>query len=107
MYPSLSLDYNINYSLAEHNEHTPNDQIHEIPETEQAQSTASPYDDQDLLLINPEQNSFDQSEEESDEDDITAAAAEVNSINQQLEDVCTALHCINENMSAQCNNPIH
>ena len=85
------------YSHIEQNEQTA--PIHENPDNEQVQSTTSPYDP-DCLVIDTELNSYEKSEDDSDADDITASIAEVNSLNQQLEDVCTQQHCINENISA-------
>ena len=69
-------------------------------------STNSP-DDDDCLLIEPEQDSFDESESDSDASDLRESIEGVHSLNQMLKDVCTDLHCINTNISAQCNDPVH
>ena len=63
--------------------------------------------DDDCLLIEPEQNSFDESDYESDSSDLREATEGVHSLNEIIRDVCTNLHCINLNMSAQCSDPVH
>ena len=84
-------------------------QNHNVPTQQapdQVQSPNSPPD-QDCLLIDPEQESFDESEDDSDASDLRESIEGVHSINQMLRDVCTDLHCINMNTSAQCNDPVH
>ena len=95
-----------NFLITE-NSNVTNYQVYEHPVSDQNQTATSPYDDQDVLQIDHEQDSFDQYEEESSDEDLTAAAEDVNSINNQLQDICTTLHCVNANMSAQCNHPVH
>ena len=63
--------------------------------------------DDDVLIIESGQESFDESEYESDADDLRSSVAQVNSFNQILKDVCTELHCVNKDLSAQCNNTVH
>ena len=87
------------FSYVEQNDQAPNDPTQQIPNHEQIQSPNSPFDP-DCLVIEPEHNSFDQSDDESDTSDLTASIARVNSLNQLLEDVCTRLNGINKNMSA-------
>ena len=59
------------------------------------------------MEIEAEHNSFEQSDDESETSYLTTSIARVNSLNQLLEVVCTELNCINKNMSAQCDNPVH
>ena len=70
-------------------------------------SNSQEYDDDDCLIIEPEENSFVESGSEDSDDDLQSSVAQVDSINQILKDVCTELHCINNNLSAQCNDPVH
>ena len=63
--------------------------------------------DDDVLIIESEQESFSGSEYESDDDDLQPAVAQVNSINKMLKEVCSELHCVNNGLSAQCNDPVH
>ena len=63
--------------------------------------------DDDVLIIESGQESFDESEYESDDDDLRSTVAQVDSLNHILKDVCTELHCVNNGLSAQCNNPVH
>ena len=63
--------------------------------------------DDDVLIIESDQESFSDSEYESDDDDLQPAVAQVNSLNQMLKKVCTEINCVNKGLSAQCNDPIH
>ena len=65
------------------------------------------YEDDDILIIEPGQESFYESGSESSDDDLQSSVARVDSLNQILKDVCTELYCINNNLSAQCNDPVH
>ena len=92
------------------------EQVQQEPSVQQTVHTQSPIpvnstnsqdDDDDCLLIEPEQDSFDESESDSDKSDLRDSVEGVHSLNQMLRDVCTELHCINSNLSAQCNDPVH
>ena len=73
------------FSHVEQNEQASSVQTQQIPNHEQIQSPNSPVD-QDCLVIEPEHNSFDQSDDESDTSDLTESIARVNSLNLLLEE---------------------
>ena len=118
-YPDRHWDYVpiMNYKWGRHNfniteepikvdtnqQHTVQPQPH-LPDNKKERQE---YADDDILIIESGQESFDESGSESSDDDLRSTVARVDSFNQILKDVCTELHCVNNDLSAQCDNPVH
>ena len=69
-------------------------------------STNSPID-QKLLQIENKDNSLYLTDDESDSGNLAESIARVNSLNHLVEDICTELNCLINDMSAQCTNHVH